>query len=108
MNNRDELLNDMAALARDLIPTIGDDYRAPYDAENDTPCMQVTIGVECPSADSMSWSYQTGDNSFTGGAYGYAHWGIGYLCRDTVPEDFAREIVSSLEENEDFNYGDES
>jgi hypothetical protein len=102
MNNRDELLADMAELARRLIPIIGDDDSF---GEDSAPSMQVTIGCECPSADSMSWSYQTGDNSYTGGAYGYAFWGIGYLYRDTDPADFARQIVSSLEEDQDFDYG---
>ena len=105
MNNREQLLADMVTLARDLIPVIEDDYRCSDDSDDSEPGMQVTIGCECPSADSMSWSYQTGDNSFTGGAYGYAHWGIGYLYRDTIPEDFAAEIVGSLEENDDFNWG---
>lgn len=107
MSNRDEFKNDMIELATRLIPTIDDDYRAFDDSDDETPGMQVTVGAECPSPDSMSWNFQTGDNSFTGGAYGFANWGIGYLYRDTKPEDFAKEIISSLEENEDFNFADE-
>lgn len=89
VSNRDRLLADMEYLAHQLIPQIDDDYR-----------------IEGP--DAMSWSYQTGDNSFTGGAYSYAHWGIGYLTRDTSPADFARDIVMSLEENNDFEWETET
>lgn len=92
MSKRDEFLGELAALARELIPTIGDEYRASDDPSDDTPGMQVTIG-----ADAKGWSYQTGDNSFTGGAYGCAHWGVGYLYRDTDPVAFARGILQDLE-----------
>lgn len=92
MNAREEFLSDLAELARDLIPEIADDYRVSDDKECDAPGMQVTIG-----ADESGWSYQTGDNSYTGGAYGYRCWGVGYLYRDTDPEDFARAILEDLE-----------
>jgi hypothetical protein len=102
-DNRTEFRDDMIGLAKRLIPTIRDEYCIEGQGD-DTPMMQVTVGCECPSDCSMSWSYQTGDNSFTGGAYSYAHWGIAYLTRDSKPEDFAREVMASLEDNEDFNF----
>lgn len=34
--------------------------------------LDVTIGAD----DQLDWSYQTGDNSYTGGAYGFPHWGV--------------------------------
>ena len=34
--------------------------------------LDVTIGADSE----LSWSYQTGDNSYTGGAYGYPHWAV--------------------------------
>ena len=103
-DNRTEFREDMVLLAKQLIPSIDDDYRI-EGQDDDTPTMQVTVGCECPSDLSMSWSYQTGDNSFTGGAYGYAFWGIAYLTRDSKPEDFADEVISSLEENDEFSFG---
>lgn len=91
---RDEFIAELAELARDLIPTIHDDYRAYEDADgvNDAPSMLVTIGV-----DESGWSYQTGDNSYTGGAYGYRYWGVGGLYRDSDPQEWARLIVEDLE-----------
>ncbi|SRR5579871_441936 len=90
--SREAFKNELAALVHVLIPTIGDEYRASDDPEDETPGMQLTIGV-----DSRGWGWQTGDNSFTGGAYGYAHWGVGSLYRDSDPADVAEEILSDLE-----------
>ena len=90
---RTEFLADITRLVAELIPTIGDEYRA---SEDDTePSMMLTIG-----ADNAGWSYQTGDNSYSGGAYSYATWGIGYLTRESVPADVAANILSDLEDNE--------
>lgn len=93
---RDAFIAELAQLARELIPTIGDDYRASDDPADDEPGMQVTIG-----ANAEGWNYQTGDTSYTGGAYGYANWGIGYLYRDTDPDEFARLLVEDLESEAD-------
>ena len=102
MTHRDEFLSQLAALARDLMPSICEDYRASececagrFDDEHDADClpsMQVTIGV-----DGAGWGFQTGDNSYSGGAYGFAHWGIAALYRDTDPYEFARAILEDLE-----------
>jgi hypothetical protein len=64
--------------------------------------MQLTIG-----ADSEGWSYQTGDNSFSGGAYGYATWGLGYIQRDSDPAQVANDILRDLEDNDSYNDGDD-
>jgi hypothetical protein len=45
--------------------------------EENLPGMVVTIGYS-PNGD---WDYQTGDNSFSGGAYGHPHWAVVYLYR---------------------------
>lgn len=79
-----ELRSLLVALKRD----IWDDYRA---HEDDTaPGMQITIGV---SADLSEWNYQTGDNSYTGGAYSFPYWGVGALYRRSNSRDLARAIV---------------
>ena len=81
----------MCTLAAELIPTIEDDYRASDDPSDDTPAMQLTIG-----ADADGWGYQTGDNSFTGGAYCYRDWAVVTLTRDSDPADIAEEIIDDL------------
>lgn len=89
--NRAEFVADMVLLVTDLIPTIGDDYRIEQQ-DDDTPTMMLTVG-----ANADGWSYQTGDNSFTGGAYGYRDWAVTYLTRESNPADIAEEIASQLE-----------
>lgn len=89
--NRDEFKTEMVQLITALILDIADDYRASDDPEDTEPGMQVTVG-----ADSEGWSYQTGDNSFTGGAYGYADWAVVSIYRDSNPVDIAQDIVNQL------------
>ena len=88
--NKIEFRAEMIALITELIPTIGDEYRA--HEESDEPSMQVTVG-----ANSEGWGYQTGDNSFTGGAYSFSDWAVVYLDRESNPETIADEIISELE-----------
>jgi hypothetical protein len=88
---RAELVIALTSLIGRLIPRIGDEYRA--SEEDEQPGMQLTIG-----ADADDWSYQTGDNSYSGGAYRYAHWGVGAIYRDSDPAEVAESIVLNLEE----------
>lgn len=92
--NKVEFRAAMVELITGLIPTIGDEYRA--HEESDGPSMQVTVG-----ADRESWSYQTGDNSFSGGAYGYQDWAVIYLDRESNPETQADDIIGQLNDSED-------
>lgn len=71
---------------------IGDEYRASEDDEE--PGMQLTVGWD----GRKDWSFQTGDNSFTGGAYGYQHWAVVSVRRDSEPRALANEIIDQLEE----------
>ncbi len=87
------LIKDLRALFVALKCDIGDDYRASeFDDESDTPAMSVTIGAN----EEGEWSYQTGDNSYTGGAYGYPHWAVVTLERRSNSTELAREAVSQL------------
>lgn len=88
-------IGEIAALLRSLKAQIGDDYRASDDSEDTTPGMQVTIGASPDGG----WSYQTGDNSYTGGAYGHAHWGVTSLYRRSNTLALAREIVGEIGES---------
>jgi hypothetical protein len=94
--NRLEFTTEMGALVALLIPDIADDYRAYDDGDGDdtVPSMLLTIG-----ADANGWAYQTGDNSFTGGAYGYHTWAVVALYRDSAPTEVAEEIANEIDEN---------
>lgn len=74
----------------ELKKDIGDDYRAYED--DDKPGMQVTISTN----DFSKWSYQTGDNSFTGGCYGHRHWAVLSLYRSSNSRELAAEAIGEL------------
>lgn len=85
-------IKTIAALLRSLKSDICDDYRCTDDPDDNTPGMLVTIGA---SPDG-SWHYQTGDNSYSGGAYLHAHWALVYLHRRTNCIEAARDAVAEL------------
>lgn len=65
---------------------------------NDEPSyIDVTIGCtfgeEC-----ITWSYQTGDNSFTGGAYGHPEWFTAALLRRSNCREISKNMISEIEE----------
>jgi len=93
---RQEFQAALADLIRELQPTIEDDYRAYEDSDDDEPSMLLTVG-----ADESGWSYQTGDTSFVGGAYGYACWGSVAVTRDDDAETLAAELICDLESDAD-------
>jgi len=47
--------------------------------------------------DGDQWSYQTGDNSFTGGAYSLPHWATTYIDCDSTPETLLEDITEQLQ-----------
>ena len=59
--------------------------------------VQLTVGATILPDGTASWSYQTGDSSFTGGAYGHATWGVAWISHESDPEEIAREIVDEID-----------
>lgn len=95
----DSLRDDWQKLVAALIPEIADDYRATDDPCDETPGMCLTVGFTPESEKKdCAWHYQTGDNSFSGGAYFHLHWAVVSLYRDSVPADIAAEIADQLGE----------
>lgn len=84
-------IKELSALVRHVKADIAKDYRAFED--DDKPGIQLTIGW---SAESGEWGYQTGDNSYTGGAYHYPHWAVVGVYRRSNSIELARDIQSQL------------
>ena len=85
--------SELRSLLIDLKKQIGDEDRA---SEDDTlPSMCVTVGCDL---DTGEWGYQTGDNSFTGGAYLYRYWAVIYLYRRSNSTELAQDILHQLDE----------
>lgn len=95
----DAIEKQWKSLLDSLITDIADDYRATDDPDDDTPGMCVTFGLSCDDNGELSWSYQTGDNSFTGGAYGHRHWAVVYLHRDSDTAELAKEAMDEAAES---------
>ena len=93
------LIKDLAELIKSLKPTIGDEYRAYEtlgdDEDDRIPSMLLTVGW---SAESGEWDWQTGDNSYTGGAYFYPTWATVAIYRRSNSKELARDIRNQLSE----------
>jgi hypothetical protein len=115
----DSILPEITSLVRSLKPSPSwwivrdgepvDDDTFPTEAEarerledHRGPCevspvsVQLTVGATVDE-DGASWGYQTGDNSFTGGAYGHTRWGIAYVTHESDPETVAAEILGEID-----------
>ncbi len=87
-------------LFKSLKSQIRDEYRASDDEEDDRPGMQVTIGFTPSDEDrDCSWSYQTGDNSYSGGAYGHSHWAVVSLYRRSNSKELASDAADQIAES---------
>ena len=84
---------DLEAMLKTLKGTISDDDRSHEEAS--LPSLAVTIGAEL-TPDGIAWNYQTGDNSFTGAAYGFRHWGIVDIHRRDNCRRLANDIVEQF------------
>lgn len=91
-----KLEKQVCRLLKSLKADIGDEYRATDDPDDNTPGMCVTIGATPTEQGELSWSYQTGDNSYSGGAYGHHNWGVVYLYRRSNCADLAKDCVNEI------------
>lgn len=96
----DKLIPTWERLFKSLKQDIGDEYRASDDPDDNLPGMQVTIGFT-PSSEEKgySWHYQTGDNSYSGGAYGHAHWAVISLYRRSNSRELAKDVADQIAES---------
>jgi hypothetical protein len=89
--------SDLIALIKNLQADIGDDDRASDDPDDDIPSMQITIAMS--DDPKKGWSYQTGDNSYTGNCYGSPYWGTATLTRDDDPATVADALIDNLSQS---------
>ena len=86
--------SEIENLLKFLKKNIQSDDRA---CEDDTlPGILVTVGADGNDDGSFSWSYQTGDNSYTGGAYGFPYWAVISLYRRSNCRVLASEAVNEI------------
>ena len=94
-------IRELSALVRHVsqqVPRVSDSDAADYRMDEDSlPSIDLTIGWDPETGD---WSYQTGDNSFTGGAYGYPVWAVTSVYRRQDSRAVARDLIDQLCEGE--------
>lgn len=61
--------------------------------------MDLTIGWDPKTGE---WSWQTGDNSFTGSAYLYPIWAVGTVDNETDPTEMADYLIDQLAEQTEY------
>jgi len=68
-------------------------------ADSDDPAyIDITIGCTFDFDEGcISWSFQTGDNSFTGGAYGHPEWFTTSLLSRSNCKDIAKDLINEIE-----------
>ena len=90
-------IRELSALVRHVsqqVPRVSDHDAADYRMDEDSlPSIDLTIGWDPETGD---WSYQTGDNSFNGGAYGYPVWAVTSVYRRQDSRAVARDLVDQL------------
>lgn len=101
----DKVRASLTELVESLKKDIREEYRSPG-SEDDGPSMQLTVGHNLrrcktdPEFVENGWTYQTGDNSFTGGAYLRPDWAVVDLTPDCDAEGVVDEILSQFSELE--------
>lgn len=90
-------IRELSALVRHVaqqVPRVSDSDADDYREDQDSlPSIDLTIGWDPETGD---WSYQTGDNSFTGGAYGYPVWAVTSVYRRQDSRAVARDLIDQL------------
>lgn len=68
-----------------------------YDGDTE-PYIDITIGCTFDFEEgAIGWNYQTGDNSFTGGAYGHPEWFTTSLLSRSNCKDLAKDLIDEVE-----------
>ena len=82
-----ELAKELAQIKRTIDwSDIGASYGS-YDGDFE-PSLQITLGF-----DDSGYALQTGDNCFTGCAYGYKYWSVDYLHKHSNCLSLAKDII---------------
>jgi hypothetical protein len=95
---RQELYSLLVAIKKDADWHTLRRYFRWSDSSYSTPYVDVTIGCTFDFAEGcISWSFQTGDNSFTGGAYGHPEWFTTSVLRRANCKDLAKDLIEEIE-----------
>lgn len=83
-------IKELYSLVRDYKKAIDDDCRAYEDSEK--PGILLTVGADGKG----KWGFQSGDTSFSGGAYGFPFWGQVEINRGSNCRQLARDLFNEI------------
>ena len=63
-------------------------------AKRDDEPLDLTVATN--NEDPDKWSFQTGDNSYSGGCYAYYHWAVVTVDPDDEPEEIIESIYNQF------------
>ena len=84
-------IKELSNLIKAVKSDISSEYRA-FD-DDETPGIQLTVAT---NDDMSEWTYQTGDNSYSGSCYFYPHWAVVGVYRRSNSRDVAKDILTQL------------
>lgn len=89
----EELTTIIQSLIDDLLP-LPDDCQDCDGCSDCEGCVnQITLGLKRNTIlGGFDYGWQSGDNSYSGGAYGFDFWGVSGLYSDSIASDIANEI----------------
>lgn len=82
--------SDLLELVTSIISDIGYDDR-PFEDGSSPISITISVNYDC-----TEWTYQTGDNSYTGPCYMHPYWGVSDLYRDSDPERVTDYLIRDL------------
>ena len=89
-----------------LVSVIQAEYINHYRDDEDIDYLQLTVGSHDETTHpqyrdvdtEIDWGFQTGDNSYTGGAYGFPNWAVAYIDDEVEISSVVDDIIDELEE----------
>ena len=84
-------ISELSSLIKAIKPSICDSYIQEGDS---LASIKLTIGYSIDG----SWDYQTGDNSYSGGAYFHSYWGIVDIYRRSNSRSLSKDLIEQLAE----------
>jgi hypothetical protein len=76
-------ITQVVSYAKDLAKQFSEEY------------ITMTVGF---SPDSGQWDYQSGDNSFSGGAYFHPIWGVVDVYKNSNCRELAKDIINQIKD----------
>jgi len=96
---RQELYSLLVAIKKDADwYNLRRDFRESVSDPSDSPYVDVTIGCTFNFTEGcIAWSFQTGDNSFTGGAYSHSEWFTTSILSRSNCKDLAKDLIEEID-----------